>query len=131
MRKASDAALEAPPIPAPHHPTYSIEDAIKLALEEDVADLVAISDVNVAAASEALGSGLGVALARLAGNAAELAASPAAMLATAAMARGAYINKRGRFALPPDPELRPDWREVWLQRLEELVKAHPWLVDLA
>jgi HPt (histidine-containing phosphotransfer) domain-containing protein len=58
-------------------------------LEEDVADLVAISDVNVAAASEALGSGLGVALARLAGNAAELAASPAAMLATAAMARGA------------------------------------------
>ena len=58
-------------------------------LEEDVADLVAISDVNVAAASEALGSGLGVTLARLAGNAAELAASPAAMLATAAMARGA------------------------------------------
>ena len=58
-------------------------------LEEDVADLVAISDVDVAAASEALGSGLGVTLARLAGNAAELAASPAAMTATAATARGA------------------------------------------
>ena len=46
MRKASDAALEAPPIPAPHHPTYSIEDAIKLALEEDVADVGDISSLS-------------------------------------------------------------------------------------
>ena len=44
-------------------------------LEVDVADLAAITDVDVAAASEALGSRLGVTLARLAGDAAALAAA--------------------------------------------------------
>lgn len=27
-------------------------------------------------------------------------------------------NVMARFALPPDPQLRPDWRQVWLDRLE-------------
>ena len=44
-------------------------------LEADVADLAAITDVDVAAASEALGSRLCVTLARLAEDAAALAAS--------------------------------------------------------
>ena len=61
-------------------------------LEVDVADLAAITDVDVAAASEALGSRLGVTLARLAGDAAALAASPAALEAAAARAGGAGRN---------------------------------------
>ena len=52
-------------------------------LETDVADLAAITDVDVAAASEALGSRLCVTLARLAEDAAALAASPAAVAAAA------------------------------------------------
>ena len=58
-------------------------------LEADVADLAAITDVDVAAASEALGSRLCVTLARLAEDAAALAASPAAVAAAAARAGGA------------------------------------------
>ena len=59
-------------------------------LEVDVADLAAITDVDVAAASEALGSRLGVTLARLAGDAAALAARGAR--AAAARAGGAGRN---------------------------------------
>lgn len=62
-------------------------------LEADVADLAAITDVDVAAASEALGSRLCVTLARLAGDAAALAASPAALEAAAARAGGAGRNR--------------------------------------
>ena len=61
-------------------------------LEADVADLAAITDVDVAAASEALGSRLCVTLARLAGDAAALAASPAALEAAAARAGGVGRN---------------------------------------
>jgi HPt (histidine-containing phosphotransfer) domain-containing protein len=62
-------------------------------LEADVADLAAITDVDVAAASEALGSRLCVTLARLAGDAAALAASPAALEAAASRAGGAGRNR--------------------------------------
>ena len=43
MMRAGDAALLPPAIAAPHHPTYSIEEAIRAALEEDIADIGDIS----------------------------------------------------------------------------------------
>ena len=67
-------------------------------LVADVADLAAITDVDVAAASEALGSRLGVTLARLAGDAAALAASPVSLEAAAA--------RRQRRRAEPEPETR-------------------------
>ena len=66
-------------------------------LEADVADLAAITDVDVAAASEALGSRLGVTLARLAGDAAALAARR--------RRRGGGGARRRRRA-EPEPETR-------------------------
>ena len=41
--RAGDAALLPPAIAAPHHPTYSIAEVIRAALEEDVADIGDIS----------------------------------------------------------------------------------------
>ena len=43
MMRAGDAALLPPAIAAPHHPTYSIAEAIRAALEEDIADVGDIS----------------------------------------------------------------------------------------
>ena len=43
MMRVGDLALLPPTIAAPHHPTYSIADAIRTALEEDVADVGDIS----------------------------------------------------------------------------------------
>ena len=43
MMRAGDAALLPPAVPAPHHPTYSIAEAIRAALEEDIADVGDIS----------------------------------------------------------------------------------------
>ena len=44
--KVSEAAEQAPAIPPPAHPTYSIADAIRLALEEDIADVGDISSLS-------------------------------------------------------------------------------------
>jgi len=46
MMKASDAAKLAPRVAVPSHPTYSIADAIKLALDEDIADVGDISSLS-------------------------------------------------------------------------------------
>ena len=44
--KVSEAAKLAPSVAVPAHPTYSIADAIKLALEEDIADVGDISSLS-------------------------------------------------------------------------------------
>lgn len=44
--KVSEAAKLAPTVAVPAHPTYSIADAIKLALEEDIADVGDISSLS-------------------------------------------------------------------------------------
>ena len=46
MTKVSEAATEPHAIPPPAHPTYSIADAIRLALEEDIADVGDISSLS-------------------------------------------------------------------------------------
>lgn len=44
--KVSEAAKLAPTVAVPAHPTYSLADAIKLALEEDIADVGDISSLS-------------------------------------------------------------------------------------
>ena len=44
--KVSEACKLAPTVAVPAHPTYSIADAIKLALEEDIADVGDISSLS-------------------------------------------------------------------------------------
>jgi hypothetical protein len=44
--KVSEACKLAPTVAVPAHPTYSIADAIALALEEDVADVGDISSLS-------------------------------------------------------------------------------------
>jgi len=44
--KVSEACKLAPKIAMPHHPTYSVADAIRVALEEDVADVGDISSLS-------------------------------------------------------------------------------------
>lgn len=44
--KASEAEQLAPKVAIPAHPTYSIADAVKLALEEDIADVGDISSLS-------------------------------------------------------------------------------------
>lgn len=40
---------------------------------------------------------------------------------------GWAANVMARFALPPDPALRPDWRSIWLERLQATtLLAEPW-----
>ena len=50
--KVSEAAEQAPAIPPPAHPTYSIADAIRLALEEDIADVGDISSLSTCVSFE-------------------------------------------------------------------------------